>query len=238
MRRLLFVFACFAAATPLRAQEASAPPAAFDLSGSIVALSDYRFRGISRSDEDPALQGNLTLSHASGLYTGVTATTLRTGGGPDFGDGEFDLYAGWRGALGRGFDLDAGLTYYAFAGASGHADLAEPYASIGYLIGPAQFAAGARYAPSQRGTGDEDRLYLFGQASVDLPGRPIAFTAEAGRQDRGRFGSYWNWSLGARYRIAIARRTAAEIGLRYVDTDLPSTRGQDAGLLLSAALRF
>lgn len=237
MYRRLALCALLAAA-PVHAQEGSAAPGAFDLGVSVTGLSDYRFRGVSRSNGDPALQGNLTLGHASGLYTGLTATTLRTGRGPNSGDAEFDLYAGWRGDLGRGFDLDAGLTYYAFAGAAGHADLAEPHASIGYAIGPAQFAAGARYAPAQRGTGDADRLYLFGQASVDVPGRPIAFTAEAGRQDWGRFGSYWNWSLGARYRIALARRTAAEIGLRYVDTNLPSTRGQDAGLVLSAALGF
>jgi uncharacterized protein (TIGR02001 family) len=232
-RRLAAAFALLAAA-PATAQ---ALPA-FDLTGEVGLLSDYRFRGLSLSDGDPALRGVLTLSHASGLYTGVRATTLRTGAGRDLGDGEFDLYAGWRGDLGRGFDLDAGITYYAFAGAAGHADQIEPYASIGYLIGPAQFAAGAKYAPSQRGTLDEDRLYLFGQARIDLPGRPIAFTAEAGRQDRGRLGAYWTWSLGGRYRIGVGRRAAIEFGLDYVDTDLPSARGQDAALLASAALRF
>ncbi len=237
MRRLL--------AAPLAplALLAAAPAAAqglpaFDLLGGVELLTDYRFRGISRSDGKPAARGTLTLVHASGLYTGVRATSLRTGGGPDLGDGEFDLHAGWRGDLGGGFDLDAGLAYHAFAGAPGHADLAEPYASIGYLIGPAQFAAGARYAPSQRGTGDRDRLYLFAQARIDLPGRPIAFTAGAGRQTGTIRGDYWTWSLGARYRIGAGRRAAFELGLDYVDTDLPSTRGQDAGLVALAAFRF
>ena len=38
------------------------------LSGEIAVVSDYRFRGISLSDEEIALQPTLTLSHDSGLY--------------------------------------------------------------------------------------------------------------------------------------------------------------------------
>jgi len=234
MRRLLSLPLALLAAAPAAAQGLPA----FVLTGGVDLLTDYRFRGISRSGEKPGARGTLTLIHASGLYGGVRATSLSTGSGPDLGDGEFDLYAGWRGDLGGGFDLDAGITYYAFADAPGHADHAEPYASIGYLIGPAQFAAGARYAPAQRGTLDRDRLYLFGQAQVDVPGRPIAFTAEAGRQTGVGPRDYWTWSLGARYRIGAGRRAAFELGLDYVDTDLPAARGQDAGLVAVVGFRF
>jgi uncharacterized protein (TIGR02001 family) len=209
---------------------------ALDPSGEIVLLSDYRFRGISRSDGDPALQLAASLTHQSGAYAGLRATTLRRSSG--LGHGELDLFGGWRGDVGGGFDLDAGLVYYSFADARRHADYAEPYASIGYLIGPAEMSIGAKYAPSQRAIGNEDQLYLFGALDVSLPLRPWSFTAQAGRQDWGRFGSYWNWSLGARYRLRLARAGDAELGIRYVDTDLPSANGQGSGLVLSAAFRF
>ena len=98
--------------------------------------------------------------------------------------------------------------------------------------------AGAKYAPEQRAIGDEDMLYLFGQVDVSIPFRPWSFSLQAGRQDWGRFGSYWTWSAGVEHQLQIEGLPGAEIGLRYVDTDLPSTSGQDAGLVASLGFRF
>lgn len=224
----------------------TAPPAAFELSAEATLLSDYRFRGISRSDEDPALQAALTLSHASGLYVGARATSLAGNEpwrlrAPNFGrqgDAEADLYAGYGRELGGGFSLDSGFIYYAFAGGHGATDYVEPYASLSYLLGPAQLRAGAKYAPSQAGTGHQETTYLYGQLDVAIPFRPWSFSAVAGRQDWGRYGRYWNWSLGARYHLRIPHLAGAELGLTYVDTDLPSRHGQDATLQASLGVRF
>jgi uncharacterized protein (TIGR02001 family) len=219
---------------------------AFDVSAEIGLISDYRFRGISRSDEDPAAQAGITVRHESGLYAGARATTLHGNDGfrlrnPSFGgqgDVQMDLYAGYGRSLGGGFDVDAGLMYYVFAGGRGATDYAEPYASLSYLIGPVQLTGGAKYAPSQAATGHEDMLYLYGQVDVSIPFRPISFSAQAGRQDWGGYGRYWNWSLGARYHVRIAGIEGADIGLRYVDTDLPSVHGQDGGLLATIEVGF
>jgi uncharacterized protein (TIGR02001 family) len=235
------------AAAPAAAQEApTAAPGAFEISGEASLMSDYRFRGISRSDEDPTAQAGAMLRHESGLYAGVRGTILRGNDpfrlrSPDFrnqGDAQLDLYAGYGADLGGGFDLDAGLVYYAFAGGDGATDYVEPYAALSYLIGPAQLTGGAKYAPSQAGTGREDMLYLYGQADVSIPFRPWSFTAQAGRQDWGAYGSYWTWSLGARYHVRLPAIPNAEIGLSYVDTDLPPIAGQDAGVRLTLDLAF
>ena len=253
LRALPFVI--FLAAAPALGQEVPPPdneppgdpvavPGPFDIGAEATLFSDYRFRGISRSDEDPSAQAGLTLRHDSGLYAGARGTTLR-GNDPyrlrnpafgDQGDLQMDLYAGYGRSLGGGFDLDAGLMYYAFAGGRGPTDYAEPYASLSYLIGPVQVTGGAKYAPSQAATGHQDMLYLYGQVDVSVPFRPWTFTAQAGRQDWGAFGTYWNWSLGARYHVRIAGLPNTEIGLRYVDTNLPALHGQDAGL--QATLEF
>lgn len=228
--------------------EEAAPAAGsgLDLSGSLTLLSDYRFRGVSRSDEDPAVQAALTLSHDSGLYAGARGTTLqgldsfrlRDPTFRDLGDVELDLYAGYGAQLGGGFSLDAGLLYYLFVGGDGATDYAEPYASLSYLIGPVDLTAGAKYAPSQDAIGNEDMLYLFGQVDVSIPFRPWRFSAQLGHQDRGRFGGYWTWSLGAEYRLRLGRGTDAAIGLKYVDTTLASRPGQDAGLVATLGLNF
>ena len=257
MIRTALIVACLLAATPALALEQPPPdmdpaadpisvPPPFDIGGEISLMSDYRFRGISRSGEDPAAQAGLTIRHESGLYAGARGTTLggndrfrlRNPAFRDQGDVQMDLYAGYSRSLGGGFDLDAGLMYYAFAGGGGATDYAEPYASLSYLIGPVQMTGGAKYAPSQAATGHEDMLYLFGQVDISVPFRPWSFTAQAGRQDWGAFGSYWNWSLGARYHVQIAGIPNTEIGLRYVDTDLASLPGQDAGLLATLELTF
>lgn len=221
--------------------EPAGPPAeGLDLRVEADLLSDYRFRGVSRSDEDPAARAALILAHGSGFYGGVRATTLdgfdsmraRDPGFGDLGDAQLDLFAGYGAPIGGGWEVDAGLMYYVFAGGRGATDYAEPYASLSYLIGPVYATGGAKYAPAQDAIGDEDMLYLFGQLDVSVPFTPVRFTAHAGRQDWGRYGGYWNWSVGGRY--AIGR---GEIGLTYVDTN-SAAPGADAGLVLSAGLRF
>src|SRR3546814_13249576 len=79
-------------ATPAAAQ---LPDGGITLYGEAKAVSDYRYRGISRSDEDPALQASVTVQGDSGLYAGVWGSTLggiddvTTG---DIGDAELDVY--------------------------------------------------------------------------------------------------------------------------------------------------
>ena len=51
------------------AQDASA----FSFSGSAALVTDYRFRGLSLSDKDAAIQGGFNVNHESGFY-------LSTGG--------------------------------------------------------------------------------------------------------------------------------------------------------------
>jgi uncharacterized protein (TIGR02001 family) len=230
--------AFFLAAVPAAAQ-VPVPAAGLTVDGEVELMSDYRFRGVSRSDEDPAAQATLTVSHGSGVYVGARGTTLsgldplRDADFDDLGDVELDLYAGYGAELGGGLSVDGGIMYYLFTGSEGQADYVEPYASLSYMLGPVEATAGAKYAPSQDGIGNEDMLYLFAEAEAGIPFTPWTLRAHVGRQDWGAFGSYTNWSLGGAYKLG-----PAEIGLRYVDTDLPSAANQDAGLVLSIGFGF
>lgn len=241
--RAFAVFAAAAAAAFLAAAPAAAavpvPATGLTVDGEVELMSDYRFRGVSRSDEDPAARATVTVTHDSGAYVGVRGTTLsgldplRSANFDDLGDVELDLYAGYGAELGGGISVDGGVMYYLFTGNEGPADYVEPYASLSYMLGPVEATAGAKYAPSQSGTGNEAMLYVFAEAEAGIPFTPWTLRAHVGRQDWGAFGSYTNWSLGGAYTLG-----PAEIGLRYVDTDLPSAANQDAGLVLSVALGF
>jgi uncharacterized protein (TIGR02001 family) len=236
MKVLLPFLVLLAAPALAEPSDEAAPPAAgakASVAGGATLLSDYRFRGISRSGGDPALQGQLTVSLPNGLYVGGRGTTLK--GVHALGDAELDLYAGYGATIGSGTTLDAGLTYYAFPGGAGGSDYAEPYVSLSHTLGPVEATLGAKYAWKQDALGSEDQLYLFGQLEGGIPLTPITLTAEAGRQEAGRFGGYWNWSLGGRYAMG-----PLEAGLRYVDTELRAIPGRrsGAGLVASLGVRF
>src|SRR5690606_30920142 len=73
--------------------------------------SDYRTRGISQTQNDPALQGSATLLHGSGLYLGVWSSNV------DFGFGsrtrqELDYYAGYYWQIDDDIALDLSYIRY------------------------------------------------------------------------------------------------------------------------------
>ena len=234
MIRLSVVSLLLACAAPALAQQQDAPAAGgasgLSVSGSAFLLSDYRYRGVSRSDEAPAVQGQFTLLLPAGLYAGARGTSLRHFAG--HGGAEADLYAGYGTDIAPGTSLDAGLMVYWFPDANGRADYAEPYASVSHTLGPVEATLGAKYAWRQRAIGNADILYLFGQVEAGIPATPVTVTAEAGRQQSHGLGSYWNWSLGGRYSF---RRF--EAALHYVDADL-HRHGAGATVVASLGFRF
>jgi uncharacterized protein (TIGR02001 family) len=132
--------ACALAAAGLLPGIAGAQEAALTATANVGLYSQYVFRGITQTDEDPALQGGFDLGHASGLYAGAWGSNISWIG--DFGssDGgnslELDLYGGYRGALGdSGFGYDLGLIYYWYPGdtlGGFDPDTTELYAGLTY----------------------------------------------------------------------------------------------------------
>lgn len=102
-----------AAAGSASAEETRAPT---DLSFNAAVTSDYRYRAISQTRLQPALQGGADFVHnASGVYAGVWASTIKwTGDAGGDGDVEIDLYAGQRGQLADGLGYDFGVLRYAY----------------------------------------------------------------------------------------------------------------------------
>lgn len=78
---------------------------AASLTGNVALTSDYLFRGISQTDEGPAVQGGFTLSGESGFYLSTWGSNIK------FGEGsmELDILAGWTGALNDSWNVDVGV---------------------------------------------------------------------------------------------------------------------------------
>jgi uncharacterized protein (TIGR02001 family) len=93
----------------------------FAISGNVALTSDYRFRGISQSDEDPAIQGGFDASFEPGFYLGTWASSIDFGdvSPGDYSTVEVDYYGGWRGPIGDSdFGVDVGYAYYQYPGST------------------------------------------------------------------------------------------------------------------------
>jgi uncharacterized protein (TIGR02001 family) len=209
------------------------PDSPFEISATLTGVSDYRFRGMSLSDRDPAIQGSVDIEHQSGFYAGVWGSTIAEFSGAHT---EVDVYGGWRGSLG-GLDVDAGVTGYFYPNGQ-DATYFELTGSIGYTLGPAEMKLGIAYAPDQSNLGSDDSLYAYGQVKAGIPGTPFTLVAQAGHEEGamgGPTGEKWDWSLGAQ--IIKDRFT---LGLSYVDTNVDRLFDPDkvahAGVVLSLSI--
>ncbi|HEV2569290.1 TorF family putative porin [Sphingomonas sp.] len=217
----------------------------FTISGSVVGVSDYRFRGVSQSDKDPAVQGTITVTHKSGLYVGVFGSNLAgwgTFGGPNL---ESDIFGGYKFPIGESASIDVGLTWYMYAGGVNKTDFAEPYVKVNGTVGPVALTAGVAYAPSQEALGrwyrtgaefvagtpsdpgdKEDNLYIWGDAAAAVPGTPLTVKGHLGYSDGNSglgpngtsvapTGKYLDWLLGI-----DGTWKNLTLGVAYVDTDI------------------
>ena len=202
-------FGSMAAATPAFAQDEEAEAEGpITISGGIAVVSDYRFRGVSLSDKDFAVQPTITIKHESGLYLGAWASNVANNPGDDV---ELDIYAGFAG--GDAVTYDVGATYYVYPGVSAF-NYAELTGKLGTTVGPVTLGGILAYAPSQDGTGNTDNIYVGGNASFAIPSTPLTFTSSLGLED-GAFGNNKiDWSLGV-----TASVSGFTLGASYVDTN-------------------
>lgn len=212
---------------------------AITISGSATLTSDYRFRGVSQSDEGMAVQGGFTISHSSGFYVGTWGSNLAGWGTFGGANMELDIYAGYKLPVGEG-TLDLGGTWYMYPSGADTTDFAELYAKLSGSVGPIGLTAGVAYAPSQEALGNafpvggppnpgdkEDNLYLSGDATYGVSGAPITLKAHIGYSDGNPglgpngtsvapTGTYLDWLIGA----DIVPISGLTLSVAYVDTDI------------------
>jgi uncharacterized protein (TIGR02001 family) len=171
------------ASAPAFAEETEAP-SEITVTGSAALTTDYRFRGVGLSGGDPAIQGGITVGHASGFYVGTWSSSIDDGGTDVFGDQELDVFGGWSGEVGSGVKVDAGLLYYVYPGSHGSkVNYFEPYASVSGTLGPASLKVGVAYAWDQKSLGDEDNLYVYANADFAIPETPVTINTHIGYTD-------------------------------------------------------
>lgn len=212
---------------------------AITVSGSATLTSDYRFRGVSQTDEGMAVQGGFTVSHDSGFYVGTWGSNLAGWGTFGGANMELDIYAGYALPVGEG-TLDMGVTWFMYPSGADTTDFAELYAKLSGDVGGLGLTAGVAYAPSQEALGNafpvgaapdpgdkEDNLYLFGDAVYGIPDTPISLKAHLGYSDGNPglgpngtsiapTGTYFDWLIGA----DLSPVEGLTLSVAYVDTSI------------------
>jgi uncharacterized protein (TIGR02001 family) len=212
------------------------------VSYNVALTSDYRYRGLSQSRLDPALQGGADYVHnPTGFYAGTWLSTIKwtkdLGGD---GNLEWDIYGGKRGNLSADITYDVGGLYYFYPnnGLGPNANTFELYGQLGY--GPAY----VKYSHSLTnlfGTADSKGSgYLDVGANVDV-GSGFTLNLHAGHQEvrhNGAF-SYTDYKIGVTKDLGVC-----SVSLAYIKANTSgylSPSGENLGksaALLSVSKTF
>lgn len=213
------------------------------ITGNVSFLSEYSFRGITQSAEEPAAQGALTWtnSYDSGLgsYLGIWGSNV------DFNDSdeasiEIDYSAGLTYSVDK-WSFDLGALYYTYPGAASRLnyDYLEGQVIVGYNFDVASVAASFNYSPENFGdSGDAQYYKLSGKVPLShgftLDGR----LARQEVEDNTAFAypDYNEWGAGISYNIE-----GIDLKAEYVDTDMSTTEcadGCDARGIFSVSKSF
>jgi uncharacterized protein (TIGR02001 family) len=156
------------AAPAARAEDAAKP--ADEVTFNAAVTSDYRYRGVSQSRLDPALQGGADyVNNVNGLYVGTWLSTIKwTKDAGGDGHVEWDIYGGKRGEIAPGITYDVGGLYYFYPsnGLPTSANTFELYGQVGYGPGYIKYSHATTNlfgTPDSKNSG-----YLDVGANVDI----------------------------------------------------------------------
>ena len=152
----------FAGAAQAAYADTPAPTPEFTVTGSAELASQYRFRGISQSNNQPAVQASMTITDKSGFYVSTWGSS--TYGDPNGyadagshgspvnpGGTEIDAFAGYSHVLGTsGITADGGLYGYIYPG-NAVTSYYEIYGDLSKSYGPVGVKVGINWAPQQKG---------------------------------------------------------------------------------------
>ena len=143
--------------------------AAKNFSGTATLTSDYVFRGLSQTREDPAVQASFDYKHPAGLFLGAWASNVDET--ISEGNIEIDLYGGYRGQLFKNLSYELSIIYYWYPG-GGHDpdwDYVELHGGLNYAFAnlplEPNIGVGFNYSPDFYGE-DGNGYYYSGQVSA------------------------------------------------------------------------
>jgi len=167
----------------------------------VSLLSDYRFRGVSFSSEQPAAQADVSYDFASGWYGGAFISSAKFDAYPNVHQLLLP-YAGYAHRISADLSIDAGIKYADFSSGSDfdylevHTGLTARFLNVQLSYAPSYFGQhrAGTYLELSGGTGLTDSLRVFGHAGV-LYVRPEPYQDASGTQVDGRIGLRYEYGF-------------------------------------------
>lgn len=192
---------------------AGAGTAQAEISANVTVATDYLFRGISQTDERPAIQGGFDYAHDSGIYVGTWASNVNFGTQTST---EMDYYIGFANETDGGFGYDLSVIFFDYPG-DGKFDYIE-YA-LGFSYGG--FGFGLVYSDEYLGDDGPEFWYPYADYSFGLT-EDLSLDLHVGYSDIDADDfwapgedSYFDYHIALGYSVA-----GVDLSLGYYDTDL------------------
>jgi uncharacterized protein (TIGR02001 family) len=195
------------------------------------AVSDYIYRGMTQTTHKPAVQGGVDYAHASGVYAGAWASTVRwikDSGAIATGDAniELDTYFGFKNAIAADWTYDFGYVRYNYLGTYepkagfNNADTAEVYGAATYKLVTLKYSYGLLdgflTVPGAKGTN-----YLDLSVGYPVSDTGVTIGAHVGKQTFvGTTLSGGNELGYTDYKLSLSKDFSGYlVGLAYTNTD-------------------
>lgn len=173
---------------------ATSAASAEDVVGNVSLATDYIFRGVTQTDNGPAISGGFDIE-GDGYYAGVWGSSV------DFSDDttmELDLYGGFTTSAG-GFDFDFGGIYYAYPdspSAGGDQNFYELFAGASRDLGVATLDAKLSWSPDFYLESGQAWYLEFGLGGEVYEGISVDARIGASRFDDVPAADYEDYQLG------------------------------------------
>lgn len=184
-----------------------------EISFNVGVTSDYVFRGVSQTEEDPAVFAGADLTYRN-AYAGVWASNVSFPGDEDT-NAEIDIYGGFRPEVG-GFTFDIGAIGYFYTNQPDGADYDYLELKVGAsrTYGEVTLGALAFYSPDYFGASEDEATYVEVNAAYAFNDR-LTGSAGLGRQYLSSDFDYTTWNVGATFALT----DWFGLDVRYHDTD-------------------
>lgn len=208
-------------------------------SGSVAFTTDYKFRGITQTSNNAAVQGSITLAHDSGLYASAWGSNVDSLAGGS----EMDFLFGYAGTSGD-LSYDVGVMRYVYPGANEDNAGTEPdYNEVYASVSAHGAKLGLAYTDDYFGeTGEYS--YLYASYGTEVAGFGVsAYVGYNKYYDDGATFTVGNDDDYIDYKVALSKEVEgigfelAYIGTDLDDQDLPGLN-VDGSVVVTASKSF
>ena len=186
------------------------------LSGSVALVGDYRFRGMSQTYTQPAVQAGVEYDSKSGVYGGTWGSNVS---GNQFLNGaslELDLYGGYRRTYGK-LGLDLGAQYYWYPSARYNITPGDEYNTLEAYLSARYGPVSAKYSHALTDLFGMKTSTIGGYCGLNSDGTPA--TSECLGTGSSKGSGYVD--LAAALSVPVGMSLALHYGYQYVRNYAP-----------------